>query len=94
MVIAGRLLFRCLSPLTAVVPPGHSVYLDSFEVATACPECSSPLATSVWHKHLSLPLDPNYIFCKTSVFCPLTLGKSQEVTRIGERLEEGLAGWS
>lgn len=73
-----------LSPLSAAVSPGHSVYLDSFEVATACSGCSRPLATSVWHKHLSLPLDPNYI-----VFCPMTLGKNQEVTSISERKVRG-----
>lgn len=83
-----------LSPLTAVVSPGHSVYLDSFEIATACSEHSRPLVTSEWHKHLSPPLDPNYVECRTSAFCPMTLGKSQEVTSISERKVEGLTGWS
>lgn len=87
-----------LSPLSAAVSPGHSVYLDSFEAATACSGCSRPLATSVWHKHLSLPLDPNYIEHRTSVFCPMTLGKNQEVTALVRGrcgvvvMEEGLRG--
>lgn len=82
-----------LSPLIAVASPGHSVCLDSFEIATACSELSGALVTSEWHKHLSPPLDPNYIECITSVFCPMTLGKSQEVTSISERNHHGLAGW-
>lgn len=86
---------HCLSSVTShscgpPPTPRHSLYLEG---ATACSECSSPLAISVWHRHLSPSLDPNYIEHRTSVFCPMTPGKSQEITSISERKVGGLTGW-
>lgn len=73
-------LFHTHTPQLWFHPAAQSILTP----LAACSECSRPLATSVWHKHLSLPLDPNYTEHRTSVFYPMTLGKSQGVASISE----------